>query len=461
MARDERTPVGTRITVGVGLPKPSGSDIGFLAEGTEIDGLVVEDAIARGGFGTVYRARRVGSEERVALKLLHAHIAESERLRTRFALEIEAAKRLDHPGIARFLSQGVYMGTRPYFVMEYLEGLDLGRFIASTGPITPTRAMEIFEPLCEALAYAHDHRILHRDIKASNVFIARGENGPRVVLLDFGIAKSLDEADHSLTTTGHTIGTPGNMAPEQLRGLEASTRTDVYALGVVLYQMLTGIKPFSNSSPECQEHMHLYGARPRPSSMAADISPPVDRVVVCAMNREAEGRFSGPLEMAAALREAVSIERISALHACRKQVVVVEVRASSEKFADPDDTFLDYLDEVAAHCRRRLGAFGFDRLEMTGRTQLFARDFSPAAIVAIQEVSDLIETLREALSRKAEELGAVEVRFRVDVVDGDALHLIPRTVESTDSRVSTVRARVSGDVPPHPTSGNPEMRLGA
>src|SRR6185503_7424125 len=151
---------------------------------------------------------------------------------------------------------------RPWFAMELLDGVDLETHIAARGRLTPGEVLTVLGPICDALACAHDAGVIHRDIKASNVFLAADG---RVVLLDFGIAKLSDPGiGAGLTLSRQSLGTPSAMAPEQVAGREASERTDVYALGALLYHMLVGEPPFADSSPTVMQYLHCHARRPRP-----------------------------------------------------------------------------------------------------------------------------------------------------------------------------------------------------
>jgi serine/threonine-protein kinase len=203
--------------------------------------------IGRGGMGTVYLAERSDVARRVALKLVRDPMAAPERVE-RFRLERRVLARLDHPHIARLLDAGVAPdagtphGGTPWFAMELVEGAPIDR-ACDARRLTVAERLALFEQVCEAVQYAHEHLVVHRDLKPSNILVT--DDG-RVKLLDFGIAKLLDDAageGEALTGTGVRLLTPEYAAPEQLRGAPVTTATDVYALGVVLYELLTGCHP--------------------------------------------------------------------------------------------------------------------------------------------------------------------------------------------------------------------------
>ena len=218
------------------VPRPCPSHIGPYK-------LVRE--LGRGGMGTVYLAERADIGRRVALKVLRDGLRSSSR-EQRFLSERRILARLTHPNIARLLDAGVTAEGTPYFAMEYVEGEPIDRY-ADAHRLTIRERLALFQTVCEAVQYAHRNLLVHRDLKPSNILVAEDEHGrPLVKLLDFGIAKLLaeDATDTPQTRTGLRPMTPEYAAPEQVRGEAATTATDVYALGVLLYELLTGQRPY-------------------------------------------------------------------------------------------------------------------------------------------------------------------------------------------------------------------------
>jgi serine/threonine-protein kinase len=258
--------------------------------------------IGRGGMGRVYRARHTGLAKEVALKVLAGGPAEYE---ARFAREARAIARLDHPGCVGVLDHGRSGGV-PYIAMELLEGQTLAAAIEQ-GRFTPERAVSIARQLLLALAHAHGQGVIHRDIKPSNVVLATRGNGTRAVLIDFGLAALANELP--LTGVGMCLGSPSYLAPERLLGQPHDVRTDLYAVGVVLYEMIAGVKPFAGDS--AKETMQLALARPpRPiRAVRRDISPALDRVIQRALAKEPGRRYSDAEEMLLALDDAVDSDR--------------------------------------------------------------------------------------------------------------------------------------------------------
>ena len=194
--------------------------------------------------GIVYRGERVGLERIVAIKFLHSEVAASEQFRKRFEIEARAMSRLSHPHCVSVIDFG--MADVPYFVMDYVTGRPLGKLIEQ-GPLPTRRALHITRQLLAGLAHAHSQGIVHRDIKPDNLILdeALGTRD-HLRILDFGLAKLRDFGVD--LTSGLAIGTPSYMAPEQTLSEPVDTRTDLYAVGIVLHEMLTGTKPFKADS---------------------------------------------------------------------------------------------------------------------------------------------------------------------------------------------------------------------
>lgn len=217
----------------------------------------VEEHLGEGGMGTVYKARHITLEKKVALKVLHGEFSRKQDLVDRFLQEAKAASSIRNEHVIDITDFGVTGDGYVFFAMEYLEGRDLHselRKIVSSGQLFPwARAQEIFLQVCEALAAAHAQGIIHRDLKPENIFLVEGTGREDYVkLLDFGIAKvqspTGEEGERKLTKTGVLFGTPEYMAPEQARGEKPDHRVDVYAMGCLLFQFLTGTVPFKADS---------------------------------------------------------------------------------------------------------------------------------------------------------------------------------------------------------------------
>jgi serine/threonine-protein kinase len=261
---------------------------------------IIEE-IGRGGMAVVYRAFQTSLNRFVAVKVLPAQLAMDRQFVDRFVREARAAASLRHPNIVVVHDVGEQDGLY-FIVMEYLEGRTLQELIQQEGPLLPERTARILEQTCAALDHAHQRGFVHRDVKPSNIFVGEGD---RVTLTDFGIAKAAWEA-HQLTQTGMLVGTPEYMSPEQAEGEEVDHRTDLYAMGVVLFQMLTGKVPFRRTTPHATLHAVIYEPPPSPRELNPALPPAMESVLLKAVAKQPEQRFQSGAEMGSALRAAVS-----------------------------------------------------------------------------------------------------------------------------------------------------------
>jgi len=232
----------------------------------------VIEPVAQGGMGTVYRAERVKLGRIVAVKVLHDALPNELSGRKRFEIEAMAMAKLEHPHCASVLDVGVYHD-RPYVVMDFVSGQNLKDLIAS-GPQPIARAVEIVRQVLSGLAHAHELGIIHRDIKPANLVLSQKTGlGDHVKILDFGLARLHDSGQN--LTTGVVVGTPAYMAPEQIRGTGLDARADLYACGVLLFELLTGGKPFHSEADDPIEvcRMHLKSPIPRLDDQLPAYSP--------------------------------------------------------------------------------------------------------------------------------------------------------------------------------------------
>ncbi len=262
--------------------------------GTTLDGKYrVEELLGRGGMGEVYRARHLQLERDVALKLIRADYVADRAALDRFVREARMVARLRHPNVVAIYDYGAAAGTSAYLVMEYLQGRTLRAALREQTRFDAAEALGLVAQVCAAVAAAHDAGMVHRDLKPDNVFIERGARGPVVKVLDFGLAKPAAASGSprdSLSLRGGVLGTPAYMAPEQCLGLEADARSDVYALGCLLYEMLTGAVPFL--APTIPELLmkHVYEPPERPSTLVAGIDPAIEAALLGALSKRPEDR---------------------------------------------------------------------------------------------------------------------------------------------------------------------------
>src|SRR4051812_21455829 len=255
----------------------------------------LRERIAVGGMGEVHLATDDRLGRLVAVKVLAAVYADSPDFVERFRREALTAAALSHPNIAQVYDYGVD-GPSHFIVMEYAEGQDLANVIRERGRLTPADAVRVAEQVCAALAAAHRAGVVHRDIKPGNV-IVRGDGTVKVT--DFGIARARGQA--SLTDTGMVMGTAAYIAPEQARGEATTPSSDLYSVGILLFQMLTGSVPFDGDTPVAIAMRHLDEPVPLPSSRVADLPANLDEVVVRATAKSPADRYADADAMAAAL----------------------------------------------------------------------------------------------------------------------------------------------------------------
>ena len=269
-----------------------------MVETRLLDRYHLEDRIAAGGMGTVWAAQDERLGRRVAVKMLKDDLAGDSKFVERFRREARAVAALGHPNIANVFDYGEDHG-KHFIVMELVDGRDLARLLREDGPMDPGRAVGIAAQACEALGHAHLAGVIHRDVKPGNVMIGDDD---RVKVTDFGIARA--QGDSSLTATGSVLGTSHYLSPEQAEGGPIGPSADVYSMGCVLYEMLTGAVPFTGDSPVGIAMRHVSEEVPAPSSLATDVPSTIDDVVAKATAKDPRDRFADGREMAAALAHA-------------------------------------------------------------------------------------------------------------------------------------------------------------
>ncbi|MGZ3487573.1 MAG: serine/threonine protein kinase [Isosphaeraceae bacterium] len=244
--------------------------------GEKLGSFRLEEILGSGAMGVVFRATQETTGRPSAVKIVHGELAQKGKVFERFEREAEILKQFRHPNIVRWLAWGRFKGTS-YFAMEYVEGVTLECLLQDRGELPWREVVDLTIQLCDALQYAHDKSVVHRDLKPSNLIIT--VDG-KLKLTDFGIAKDLERTTQ-LTAPGRTLGTAAYMAPEQIRGTPAvSHKTDLYALGVLMYQMLTGKTPFDGASAVVLMHCHINEAPPRPGDKVAELPKELNELVV-------------------------------------------------------------------------------------------------------------------------------------------------------------------------------------
>ena len=292
------------------------------------DKYIVEARLGAGGMGAVYRARHLSMDRPVAIKFLHPRFVEDEAARIRFQTEARAAVKLRHANAVSVTDFGQTAEGCIYIVMELLEGRTLREILNREAPLETARAISLMLQASAAVAAAHEAGIIHRDLKPSNILVTQSADQPAVVkVLDFGIATFTpdDDDDEDVAMLNHTnsvIGTPRYMPPEQYNGHELTPAADVYSLGVILYEVLTGMVPFSGSNPTEIAQKHANDAPHSPRQIVAAIPEGVERIVLKALEKQPSDRFANAGEFHQELLE--TAERLGLEHHALKSAPDIE-----------------------------------------------------------------------------------------------------------------------------------------
>jgi serine/threonine-protein kinase len=326
-----------------------------LSPGALVGGWVVERVHYRGPVSTLYRAKEARTGVPAALKVMHSLFTATSTALRRFRREAATLQRLRHPHIVEVLGYGELADGRPFIAMEWLEGRDLSAELAARGPLSAREALEVLEQVGAALQAAHGADVVHRDLKVQNVMRLQGGEAAQVKLVDFGVAKGLSpEAPgaSTLTQTGAVLGTPLTMAPEQIRGEVPDARTDLYAMGVLLFQLVTGQPPFQGATSHEVEEQHLHAPPPRVSERAP-VPAALDAVILRCLQKRREDRYPDVAAMLEDLRRAV---RGGQGPAREERAVALYVEAHVEGAPESDALErLDALLERAGAVAREVG----------------------------------------------------------------------------------------------------------
>src|SRR5215469_15723456 len=273
----------------------------------ELDGVV-----GRGGMAEVYRARDIRLDRVVAVKTLREDLARDQTFQTRFRREAQSAASLNHPSIVAVYDTGEDAAGPshvPFIVMEYVDGRTIRDLLREDRRLLPERALEITDGVLRALDYSHRAGIVHRDIKPGNVMLNRhGE----IKVMDFGIARAVADTQATMTQTAQVIGTAQYLSPEQARGERVDARSDLYSVGCLLYELLTGRPPFTGDSPVAIAYQHVREAPVPPSRVDPDLPPWADAIVLRAMEKDPNARYQSAAEMRSDIQRALSGFPVSA-----------------------------------------------------------------------------------------------------------------------------------------------------
>jgi eukaryotic-like serine/threonine-protein kinase len=269
----------------------------MLQIGDQFDRYQIQAHLAQGGMSDIYRAFDLVNRRDVAIKIPDQSIIGDPAQYERFQRELEVINTLNHPAILKGLGSGKY-NRIPYLVTEFVDGRSLRTMIDEDSPIPPEQAIILIRKIAEGMAYCHENNVVHRDLKPENILVTK-EGRP--VIMDFGLA--LTKGSHRVTYSNlsATMGTPDYMAPEQIEGQRGDQRTDVYALGTILYEMLSGKTPFTGDTSMAIMAQHLQRTAPRLDRVASAVSPELAAIVAHCLTRDPNNRYPGMLALINAL----------------------------------------------------------------------------------------------------------------------------------------------------------------
>jgi beta-lactam-binding protein with PASTA domain/tRNA A-37 threonylcarbamoyl transferase component Bud32 len=315
-----------------------------LGERYEIGGV-----LGRGGMAEVHRGRDLRLGREVAVKVLRHDLARDPSFQVRFRREAQAAASLNHPAIVAVYDTGedrTPTGATPYIVMEYVEGDTLRDVLRREGRLDPERAMSLSADICGALDFSHRNGIVHRDVKPGNVMITPQGT---VKVMDFGIARAVSDSAATMTSTAAVIGTAQYLSPEQARGESVDARSDVYSMGCLLYELVTGAPPFTGDSPVAVAYQHVREDPRLPSSINPQIPPELDAIVLKSMSKNPANRYQSAAEMRNDLLRALAGQRVEATPVMGDEEKTTILAATPGGYGYGEDDG----DEAAAKRRKR------------------------------------------------------------------------------------------------------------
>jgi serine/threonine protein kinase len=273
--------------------------------GEQLDHYRIDSLVARSGMASIFRATDLRTGQPVAIKVPHPEMESDPVLFDRFHREEEIGKKMDHPGVMKVLTDEDR--SREYMVMEWVDGRLLRKIIAENGKLPLERAVRIALAICDALDYIHSHGVVHRDLKPENIMV---DDQDRIKLIDFGIAGQAGARRLTFAKLSQVMGTPDYISPEQVKGKRGDARSDIYALGVMLYEMLTGKVPFQGPNPFAIMNDRLLNNPIPPRELNPEISPELQEIIYRAIEREPKNRYASAREFARDLEhpEKVGVE---------------------------------------------------------------------------------------------------------------------------------------------------------
>lgn len=353
-----------------------------LSDGDEFAGYRVERRLGRGGMGVLYLAVEPGLERRVALKLIAPEAASDEVFARRFAEESRIAASIEHPNVVPIYAAGEEAGV-PYIAMRYVAGADLARRLTREGRLAPSVAVDLIAQIGNGLDAIHAAGLIHRDVKPANVLLSGGEGGDHAYITDFGVARNVS-TESGLTQTGRFVGTLDYVAPEQISGGAIDARVDVYALGCLLFKLLTGEVPFPKEGDAARLFAHLNDPPPAPSLYVSEVSMALDDVVIRAMSKSPDDRYPSAGDLGRAAQAALRGEAPAAPErtvatgaaATRTAETVAPQTAATRESATPTEATRPLTEGAAAASGK----------ESSGGSRRWAVAATAAALVAVVAV---------------------------------------------------------------------------
>jgi serine/threonine-protein kinase len=284
--------------------------------GELLDHYQLHEVVARSGMATIYRATDQRTGRQVAIKIPHPEVESDPALFDRFRREEDIGRRLDHPGVMKVFAEE-HPG-RLYMAMEWVDGKLLRQMLQQEKRLPLEQVVNIILQICDVLEYVHKHEVVHRDLKPENIMI---DDQGRIKLIDFGIAASAGSRRLTFANFSKTMGTPDYISPEQVKGKRGDVRSDIYALGVMLYEMSTGALPFSGPNPFAVMNSRLLNYPVPPRELNPEISPQLQEIIYRALEREPKNRYASVRELAWDLlhQDAVGVADRRELHDWKKQ----------------------------------------------------------------------------------------------------------------------------------------------
>jgi serine/threonine-protein kinase len=284
--------------------------------GELLDQYHLDDVVARSGMATIFRATDQRSGQQVAIKVPHPEVESDPALFDRFRREEEIGRRLDHPGVMKVFPKED--SDQVYMVMEWVDGKLLRQLLQQERKLPLEQTVSILLQMCDVLEYVHKHDVVHRDLKPENVMI---DDRGRIKLIDFGIAASAGARRLTFANFSKTMGTPDYISPEQVKGKRGDVRSEIYALGVMLYEMSTGALPFSGPNPFAVMNSRLLNSPVPPRELNPEVSPQLQEIIYRALEREPKNRYASVRELAWDLQhqEMVGVADRRELHEWKRQ----------------------------------------------------------------------------------------------------------------------------------------------